>query len=50
MTRKVTIFAISTLLTVAPASASPFLNFFAFGGVLTPFVVTNTGGGEVILR
>lgn len=49
MTRKVIIFAISTLLTVAPASASAFLNFFQFGGVLTPFVVTNTGTGEVDL-
>ncbi|MCX6629821.1 MAG: PEP-CTERM sorting domain-containing protein [Candidatus Solibacter sp.] len=45
MTGKLLIFAISTLLTVAPASAVTFLQFFQQNGLLTPFTLTNTGSG-----
>lgn len=44
MTGKLTIFAISTLLTVAPASAITFLQFLQQDGSLTPFILT-TGDG-----
>ncbi len=44
MTGKLAAFAISTLLTVAPASAITFLQFFQQNGALTPFTIT-TGAG-----
>jgi PEP-CTERM motif len=48
MTGKLIIFALSTLLTVVPASASTFLQFFQQNGLLTPFIVTNTGSAVTI--